>query len=102
MPRLFPSLCFDMLKKSLHLWLAALLCFGAAACEKKKTKAQLTAEDEKKWQVQQRQRAAKYYKELVEKFPDSPFAAQAKEKLQQLGPVTPGGKAGGSAATAKK
>ena len=91
-----------MLKNSLHLLLAVLLCFGAAACKKKQTQAQAHAEKEKVWREQQRQKAIKYYSELAEKFPESPFAAQAKEKLQQLGPPAPGAKAGRAAATAKK
>lgn len=95
-----------MLRPFLHLLLAAALCFGASACKKKQTDAQKRAADDQKWREQQRQKAITYYSELVEKFPDSPFAAQAREKLQQLGPPAPGGKAatksGAKAETAKK
>jgi hypothetical protein len=101
---------FDMLKHSLHLLLAAAVCFGAGACKNKQTDAQKRAAEDQKWREQQRQKAIAYYSELVEKFPDSPYTAEAKEKLQQLGPPAPGGKAGtksgaksgGGAETAKK
>lgn len=86
-------------KTALHLFLlAAVVAFGSAACSKQKTQAQLNAEREKVWREQQRQKAVRYYTELVEKYPDSPFTEQAKERLEQLGPVA--GK--GGAATAKK
>jgi outer membrane protein assembly factor BamD (BamD/ComL family) len=80
-----------MFKKISLLLLAAALCFGATACKQKQTEAQMNAELEKKWRTQQQQRAIKYYTELAEKFPDSPQAAQAKERLQALG-VTEGAK----------
>ena len=91
-----------MLKYPLYLLLAVALCFGAVACKSKQTQAQLNAEKEKGWREQQRQRAVKYYSELAEKYPDSPFAAQAKQKLQQLGLPTPGAKAAAGKATVKK
>ena len=64
-----------MFKKTLLLLLAAVLCLGATACKSKQTEAQLNAEAEKKWREQQAQKAVRYYKELAEKFPDTPQAA---------------------------
>lgn len=80
----------SMFKKTLLLLLAAALCFGATACKDKPTEAQMNAELEKKWRAQQHQKAVKYYTELTEKFPDSPRAAEAKERLQALGAPEPG------------
>ena len=65
------------------LLLAALLSVG---CEKEKTPSDNKAEKEQQWRVRQKQQAAKYYSELVKKYPDSPYAAQAKEKLKVLQP----------------
>ena len=75
-----------MFKKTLLLLLAAALCLGATGCgSSKQTEAQQNAELEKKWRDQQAQKAVKYYKELVEKFPDTPQANDAKDRLQALG-----------------
>ena len=74
-----------MFKKTLLLLLTAALCLGATACKAKQTEAQLNAEAEKKWREQQGKKAVKYYKELAEKFPDTPQAAEAKERLRALG-----------------
>ena len=74
-----------MFKKTLLFLLTVGLCLGATACKAKQTEAQLNAEAEKKWREQQGKKAVKYYKELAEKFPDTPQAAQAKERLQALG-----------------
>jgi outer membrane protein assembly factor BamD (BamD/ComL family) len=74
-----------MFKKTLLILLAAALCIGTAACKGKQTEAQLNAEAEKKWRDQQGQKAVRYYKELAEKFPDTPQAAEAKERLRALG-----------------
>ena len=77
-----------MLPRSALLLLAAALCLGGPACEKKKTQAELMAEKKKEFRVKQKQVAIKAYKDLVDKYPDSEFAPKAKEKLQQLGPLT--------------
>ena len=77
-----------MLKRSALLLLAAVLCLGGAACEEKKTQAELMAGKKKEFQVKQKQVAIKAYQDLVDKYPDSEFAPKAKEKLQKLGPPT--------------
>jgi len=75
-----------MFKKTLLLLLAAALCVGATACgSSKQTEAQRNAEAEKTWREQQAKKAVRYYKELAEKFPDTPQAAEAKERLRALG-----------------
>ncbi len=82
------------------LLFALILAFSGAGCEQKKTAAQLNAEKEKVWREQQRLKAAKYYQDLIDKFPDSPHVAEAKTRLLALGPIaTPKGatpKPGGS------
>ncbi|HEV7402246.1 MAG TPA: tetratricopeptide repeat protein [Chthoniobacteraceae bacterium] len=80
--------------KTAPLLLAALVCLATAGCEKPKSAAELKKEQDKAKMEDRRQRAAKYYEELVTKFPDSEFAEDAKKRLQALGPVgTPGAKA---------
>ena len=74
-----------MLNKTLPILLAVAMAFGAAACSGKKTAAQDQAEKEKAWRAKQRTRAIEYYKELAEKFPDSEYAPQAKERLVSMG-----------------
>ncbi|MHA3771384.1 hypothetical protein ACXR0O_07595 [Verrucomicrobiota bacterium sgz303538] len=95
-----------MLNKTLPILLAVAIAFGAAACSGKKTAAQEQAEKEKVWRAKQRTRAVEYYSEIVEKFPDSQYANQAKERLNAMGaqPVTKtgAGKTEASKATAKK
>jgi outer membrane protein assembly factor BamD (BamD/ComL family) len=77
--------------KTLHLvLLVALFALGATACEKKKTAAQMHAEKQAAWQADKRQRAIKYYQDLAQKYPDSPYAAQAKERLAAMGANTQG------------
>jgi outer membrane protein assembly factor BamD (BamD/ComL family) len=76
-----------MLKRFASLFLlAAIACLGAA-CEQKKTHAELQAESVKKFRKQQMDRAIGYYKELVTKYPDSEFVPEAKERLQKLHPA---------------
>ena len=83
-----------MLKTAPLLLAAALLCFASTGCEQKKSAAELKAAQDKLKKEEKRQRAAKYYEELITKFPDSEFADEAKKRLQALGPVaTPAGKA---------
>jgi hypothetical protein len=72
--------------KLLSLCMAAvLLAGGATSCDKGKTAAQIHLEQETAWQADKRQRAIKYYRDLALKYPDSPYAAQAKERLAALG-----------------
>jgi outer membrane protein assembly factor BamD (BamD/ComL family) len=80
--------------KTAPLILALAVAFASAGCEQKKTAAQEKVELDKLKKEERKQKAAKFYEDLVKKFPDSEFAEQAKKRLQALGPVgTPGGKA---------
>lgn len=82
-----------MLKTASLLLAAALLCFASTGCEQKKSAAELKAAQDKIKREEKRLRAAKYYEELITKFPDSEFAEEAKKRLQALGPAgTPGAK----------
>lgn len=76
-----------MLKRSVVLLLCGLLCLAGTACKGKKTQAELQAEKVKEFRVRQKQMAAKAYKDLAEKYPDSEFAAEAQQRLQGLGPI---------------
>jgi hypothetical protein len=78
-----------MLKKTVPLLLAISVLIGAAACNGKKSDAEQQAEKEKTWRAQQRVKAAQYYAEITEKFPDSQYAQQAKERLNALGGTPP-------------
>jgi hypothetical protein len=76
-----------MLKMRYLVLVAALLASGMTGCEAKKTVAQIHAEKEKAWAADKKQRAVKFYGILVQKYPDSPYATQAKQSLAALGPV---------------
>ena len=67
------------------LGLAAALAF--AACEHKKTAAELQAEKVKAFQQQQKIKAAMNYQKIITQYPDSPYAEKAKQRLAALGPV---------------
>lgn len=82
-----------MLKKPFVLLLALVLSLGVAACKSEKSNVEQQEAQEKQWREQQRQKAARYYNELVEKYPDSPFAEKARERLQAMGPVAGKGSA---------
>jgi hypothetical protein len=75
---LFPTLI-------LALACASFAVLGLTAC-KKSTQAQKAAE-EAKWRADQKQKAIKNYQELVKKYPESPFAAEAQKRLSALGPA---------------
>ena len=65
--------------------LAAIVCLSG--CEQKKTQAEVQAEKVKAFRKQQMDKAIASYKEIVTKYPDSEFAAQAKARLQKLQPA---------------
>ena len=76
-----------MLKTLLNLTLIALL---ATACSKKKALALKPGELSEAQKADLRAKALANYKKLVEKYPDSPNAEQAKARIQALTP--PGAK----------
>ncbi len=75
------------LKRTFLLLAVAAAGSSLGACSGKKTTAEQNAEKVKAFQQTQLAKSAKYYQEIVDTFPDSPFAAQAKEKLKSIGPV---------------
>lgn len=72
--------------KLASLLLAAVVCLAGTACEHKKTVAELQVEKTKAFRDKQKIAAIKSYNDLVTKYPDSEFAAKAKERLASLGP----------------
>jgi hypothetical protein len=82
-----------MVKSILWLVAAAAICTGSTACKKKPNLAEQRAAADAKWRQEQKQKAAKYYSDLVKEYPDSPFAKQAEERLRAIGPIaTPAAK----------
>ena len=77
-----------MRPRLLVLLLATALCLGSAACKGKTTSAEKKAEEIRKFRERQKNLARKCYKDITTKYPDSEFAAQAEQRLQQLGPST--------------
>ena len=79
-----------MLRKSALILLASAVCLCGAACKKEQTQAEKKAEVVAAFKAKQKAAAVKNYQDLIAKYPASPFAAQAKAKLQALGaPVAP-------------
>jgi len=76
-----------MLKSFQSVLLAALLCLGFASCGQQKTAAQKRAEQEKLWRADKLQRSAKFYQILLDKYPDSKNAAEARQSLSGLTPL---------------
>lgn len=77
-----------MLKHIAGFLLLFALSLGQVGCgEKKKSDAELKEEKVKQWRERQRQQAIKYYNELIKNYPDSPHAAEAKQRLDALGPA---------------
>lgn len=72
-----------MVKRILLLLLAAAFAFGGVAC-KKPTPAQNAAVIKKEFQDKQRLTAIKIYEQIATKYPNSPNAAEAKERAQKL------------------
>ena len=74
--------------KSFHsVLLVTLLCLGLASCGQEKTAAQKRAEQEKVWRADKLQRSAKFYQILLDKYPDSKNATEAKQLLAGLTPL---------------
>jgi uncharacterized protein HemX len=74
-----------MLRKFLALALIAALSGGAVGCKKEKTQAELQAEKTRAFRERQKKAAAQAYQDLADKYPDSPYAEQARQKAQELG-----------------
>lgn len=73
-----------MFKQILPLALLAALSCGGVACKKSaKTTAQ-PGELTEAERVELRAKALENYKKLVEKYPDSPHAAEAAERIREL------------------
>jgi hypothetical protein len=91
------------MSRPLFLFPLLLLALALGGCEGKKTAAQLNLEKQKAWQAQKKERAARTYQELIEKFPDSEHVAEAKQRLAAIGPVaTPKGSTPRPAGTSPK
>lgn len=69
------------------LLLAAALLVGGTACKKTQTAAEKEAAKVNAFRQKQKVEAIKSYTAIVEKYPDSEFAAKAKERLAVLGPL---------------
>jgi outer membrane protein assembly factor BamD (BamD/ComL family) len=78
-----------MVKRILWLVVAAAVCTGSVACKKKPNLAEQRAAADAKWRQEQKNKAIKYYSDLVKEYPDSPYAKQAEERLRALGPASP-------------
>ena len=72
-----------MLKQLLPLTLAALLCSGTG-CQKKRAPVLKPGELTDAQRTELRQKALVNYKKLVEKYPDSPHAGEAKVRVDVL------------------
>lgn len=79
---------------TLYVTLAALAMLGGPiGCKKKPTSAEVDQAKEQAERDKAKAQAAKYYQEITEKYPDSEFAAKARERLSAIGPVaTPAAK----------
>lgn len=60
---------------------------GATGCEKKKTAAEVQKEKVDAFRKHQKIEAIKAYTDLINKYPESDHVAEAKAKLQALGPM---------------
>ncbi|MEO8351087.1 MAG: outer membrane protein assembly factor BamD [Chthoniobacteraceae bacterium] len=71
-----------MLPRLIPLLAAVAISFGAMGCQKKPQ--ETAAEKQAKFQAAQMTRAIENYEKLVKQFPESPYAAQAQERVQAL------------------
>lgn len=75
-----------MFQRFASVILAGVVILSATSC--KKAPKDLTAEREAKFRAEQKARALKSYQDLVKKYPDSEYAAKAKERIRALTPPT--------------
>lgn len=78
-----------MLKHLSRFALVILLAIASASCKSKKVETLRPGELSEAQKIELRKKAVANYQKLVEKYPDSPHAEKAKERIQQLGPATP-------------
>jgi outer membrane protein assembly factor BamD (BamD/ComL family) len=78
-----------MVKRTILIAFTAALAAGVVSC--KKSKPDTTANQQAKFQAEQKARALKTYQELVKKYPDSEHAPKAQERIRAL--ATPAGPA---------
>mgnify|MGYP003576251442 CR=1 FL=1 len=74
-----------MLKHLSHLPLVAVLGFVVTSCKSKKAETLKPGELSETQKIELRKKAVENYKKLVEKYPDSPHAQKAQERIQALG-----------------
>ena len=74
-----------MLKHLSHFALVAVLGFVLTSCKSKKAETLKPGELSEVQKIELRRKAVENYKKLVEKYPDSPHAQKAQERIQALG-----------------
>jgi hypothetical protein len=73
-----------MVKRITSIFFAAAVAAGAVSCKKSTTPP--AAEAEARFRAEQKAKALKSYQDLVKKYPDSEYAAKAKERIRALTP----------------
>jgi hypothetical protein len=74
-----------MLQQLSHLILVAVFGVTLTSCKSKNEPALKPGEISETQKVELKKKAVENYKKLVEKYPESPHAEQAKERIQALG-----------------
>jgi outer membrane protein assembly factor BamD (BamD/ComL family) len=74
-----------MLKYLSHLALVVAFGFFLNSCKSKKAETLKPGEISEAQKIELRKKAVDNYKKLVEKYPDSPHAEKAQERIQALG-----------------
>jgi hypothetical protein len=78
-----------MLKHLSRFALVILLAIASASCKSKKVETLRPGELSEAQKIELRRKAVENYTKLVERYPDSPHAEKAKERILQLGPAAP-------------
>ena len=73
-----------MVQRIVSITLAASFALGAVSC--KKSQRDLAAQKQEAFKREQKAKALKAYQDLVKKYPDSEYAAKAKERIRTLTP----------------
>jgi len=74
-----------MLKYFYRVAIAVVLGFVLASCKSKQAGTLNAGELTEAQKIELRKKAVENYQKLIEKYPESPHAEQAKERIQQLG-----------------